>query len=114
MRCLGAFIRQVSIKNRNSSIASGSWKSKRKFRDTPSTLSEESACCGRRSTQQDETPNCSKRIEQQTGGKGMRLYLVNPDNPVVPRQNQIRTAHERFLTVKAIEGSPLQSELGGD
>ncbi len=44
----------------------------------------------------------------------MRLYLVNPDNPVVPRQNQIRTAHERFLTVKAIEGSPLQSELGGD
>ena len=33
---------------------------------------------------------------------------------VVPRQNLIRAAVERFLTVKAIEGSPLQSELGGD
>ena len=32
----------------------------------------------------------------------------------VPRQNLIRAAVERFLTVKAIEGSPLQSELGGD
>jgi hypothetical protein len=41
-------------------------------------------------------------------------YAIKVEGEPVPRQNQIRAALERFLTVKAIEGSPLQSELGGD
>ena len=43
-------------------------------------------------------------------------FLADEMKParVLPRQNQIRAALERFLTVMAIERSPLQSELGGD